>query len=292
MRNCIRLGAGLLALLVVACGGGSDTNPPANGVTTLTWIITGLEPLAPGYVYEGWVITGGGPVSTGRFNVDAGGMPDLEAIPATPAMAAAATAWVLTIEPDPDPDPGPAETKLLGGDFVGEMASLTVSHAAALGTDFTSATGSFILATPTSSVATDDNRGIWWLDPVAGMSSLNLPTLPPGWAYEGWVVTGSGPRSTGRFTDPGAADSDMAGPDKGPDSDGPPFPGQDYVDPALDLVGLTAVISVEPSPDDSPDPFTLKPLVASPILNVLAPDLQVMGNNAAATNPEGMARFE
>ena len=283
---------GLLALFTVACGGGSSDNPPANQVTSLSWHLTGLEPLGSGYVYEGWVVVNGTPESTGRFQVDALGMPDLESAPASDAMAAGATAWVLTIEPDPDPDPSPSETKLLGGDFVNGVAMLEVSHAAALGSDFTSAMGSFILATPTSAVTSDDNQGIWWLDPGAGMSSLDLPTLPAGWAYEGWVVTGSGPLSTGRFTDPGVADSDGAGPDKGPDSDGPPFPGQDYVNPALDLVGLTAVISVEPSPDDSPNPFALKPLVTSPVLDVLAPTPQAMSNNAAATNPEGVAQFD
>ena len=31
--------------------------------------INGLEPLAPGYVYEGWIIVGGMPISSGRFGV-------------------------------------------------------------------------------------------------------------------------------------------------------------------------------------------------------------------------------
>ena len=292
MRTRARLLLSLLALLTVACGGGSNDFVAAPSTTSLSWFVSGLEPLGPGYVYEGWVIVDGMPESTGRFQVNALGEPDLESTPVSQATAAAATAWVLTIEPDPDPDPAPAETKLLGGDFVNGVAMLDVSHAAALGSDFTGAMGSFIVATPTSASTSDENQGIWWLDPGTGSASLDLPTLPPGWAYEGWIVTGSGPLSTGRFTDPAAADSDMAGPAKGPDSDGPPFPGQDYVNPAMDLVGLTAVISIEPSPDDSPNPFVLKPLVASPITNVLAPTTQTMGNNAAATNPQGMAQFD
>ena len=290
MPKHARLCVALLVLLAGACGGG-DGGSPAD-TTTLTWLVTGLEPLATGYVYEGWLIMNGNPTSTGRFNVDADGTPKISSMAASEEMAALATAWVLTIEPDPDPDPGPAETKLLGGNFVERVAQLTTDHAAALGTDFGSATGQFILATPTSAVTTDESQGIWWVNPGTGLSSLNLPELPPGWTYEGWVVGNAGPISTGRFTDPGAADSDMAGPAKGPDSDGPPFPGQDFVSPPTDLVGLTAVISVEPSPDDSPAPFALKPLVASPITNDLAPSLQDMDNNAAATNPAGMAQFE
>lgn len=51
---------------------------------------------------------------------------------------------------------------------------------------------------------------------------------------------------------------------------GPPFPGEDYLENApagltfpTDLAGGTAVISIEPFPDDSPAPFTFKPLVGS-----------------------------
>ena len=279
--------AALTLCLLPACG--SSSPPPAPPGVSLQWAFTGLESLGPGHEYEGWVIADGVPVSTGRFTVDAGGVPSSTGTTISAEVAAAATAFVLSIEPVPDADPGPAATKILGGAFTQGVADLTVAHPAALGTDFTAAAGAFILATPSSSVMTDESQGIWWFDPGMGMASLDLPALPAGWAYEGWVVGGGGPVSTGRFTDPAAADSDLAGPAGGPDGNGPPFPGQDFVNPALDLVGLTAVISVEPDPDDRPEPFTLKPLVASPIAADLAPVLQPMGNNAAATNPTGTA---
>ncbi len=203
-----------------------------------------------------------------------------------------ATAFVLTIEPVMDSDPGPAATKILGGDFNAGQATLGVGHGAALGDDFTSATGSFIIATPSSTVMTDEDQGIWWLDPTGPAATLMLPTLPAGWAYEGWVVGGSGPVSTGRFTNPAGPDSDLAGPTGGTDSNGPPFPGQDFVTPPVSLIGQTAVISVEPDPDDSPNPFTLKPLVTMSIGAQLAPTLQAMSNNAAATNPTGTATIQ
>ena len=48
---------------------------------------------------------------------------------------------------------------------------------------------------------------------------------------------------------------------------GPPFPGEDFLVNApsglafpTDLAGGVAVISIEPEPDDSAAPFTLKPL--------------------------------
>ena len=72
----------------------------------------------------------------------------------------------------------------------------------------------------------------------------------------------------------------MAGPAGGPDGDGPPFPGQDFVNPPMDLIGGAAVISVEPEPDDSPAPFVLKPLLTPVISPDLAPTLQAMNNNA------------
>ena len=57
----------------------------------------------------------------------------------------------------------------------------------------------------------------------------------------------------------------------------------------MDLIGHAAVISVEPDPDDSTAPFVLKPLLTPAISADLAPILQTMGNNAAATNPTGTA---
>ena len=278
----------LLGILLAGCGGSDTPQATADSMTTIGLTLTGLEPLGPNFLYEGWIIVDGQPVSTGRFQVDMGGMPS-SAMSATSAQVAAAAAFVITIEPSPDPDPAPAPTKVLGGAFNNGVAALTVAHPAALNTDFAGAAGSFILATPSSNVTTDESQGIWWLDPAGPAATLTLPMLPPGWAYEGWVVSGGGPVSTGRFTDPAAADSDLAGPAGGPDGNGPPFPGQDFVAPAMDLVGLAAVISVEPEPDDSPAPFALKPLITPAISADLAPIQQAMNNNAAASNPTGTA---
>lgn len=118
-------------------------------------------------------------------------------------------------------------------------------------------------------------------------------TLPDGWVYEGWVAGASGPVTTGRFRTPDGVDSDAAGPAAGPDG-GPPFPGQDFIDPPMDLNGgaVAAVISVEPEPDDDPAPFVLKPLVTDPIGAATAPTAQTMTNLAAASLPSGVARIE
>ncbi|NIR35444.1 MAG: hypothetical protein GWN07_21225 [Actinobacteria bacterium] len=163
---------------------------------------------------------------------------------------------------------------------------------AALGDDFTSATGQFVLTTPSTTASDDDNQGIWWLVPPTPDTGLSLPTLPAGWAYEGWVVGPSGPVTTGRFTDPAAADSDLAGPTAGTDSDGPAFPGQDFITPPVDLTTEhMAVISVEPEPDNDPAPFQIKPLGGA-IGTDLAPTPQSHTNIAADNNPSGTATFD
>ena len=55
------------------------------------------------------------------------------------------------------------------------------------------------------------------------------------------------------------ADSDLGGPTAGPNST-PPFPGQDFINPAriLNNGNYRVVISIEPVPDFDPAPFTLK----------------------------------
>ncbi|MFT6399143.1 MAG: hypothetical protein ACJAYU_003908 [Bradymonadia bacterium] len=235
-----------------------------------------LEQLGDGYVYEGWLIIAGEPITTGRFSEPVGG-----AFTVAADDAANADAFVLTIEPEVGDDPAPSAVHVVGGDFDAGVASLSTAHGAALGTDFADVAGTFILETPTSEATEDYANGIWWLDPSAGPgASLTLPALPDGWQYEGWVAGPDGPVSTGTFTATDAADSDGAGPAAG-DAGAPSFPGQDFVDPATNLVGLNAVISVEPMPDDSPAPFAIKPLVG-PITDAGAGASQTQSANVDA----------
>jgi len=180
-----------------------------------------------------------------------------------------ATDVVITIEPDGDVDDIPSATHFLAGSLTNGIGSLSVGHAAALGGGFSSTAGVYILATPTDGAGNNENSGIWFLDLSSGspVVGLELPALPEGWAYEGWVVIDGIPVSSGRFT--GVAAMDLDDPFSGTEG-GPPFPGEDYLNNApaglafpTDLSGGTAVISVEPSPDDSSAPFTLKPLIGS-----------------------------
>ncbi|QNM86472.1 anti-sigma factor [Polaribacter pectinis] len=249
-----------LTAFFAACNNNNDDLPTT---ANLTVDLTGLDELGADFVYEGWLIVNGAPVSTGTFTsvsfpqtytVD---INDLES----------ATKFVLSIEPAVDSDPAPAATKILAGDFSGNSAS--VSSTGIVG-DFSNSSGKYILATPTDSDDTNEASGVWFLDnsnPPA-VAGLDLPTLSDGWKYEGWVVLNGTPVSTGTFTSVSSADDNAAtSPYKGTTGNGPGYPGEDYVMGSAagvnfptDLKGATVVISVEPSPDNNPAPFTLKPL--------------------------------
>jgi hypothetical protein len=268
-----------LSLAVVGCGDDEETS-----ARTLTVTFQGLGELGSDYVYEGWLITSSGPISTGRFTATTG-----QTFTPTQADFDSATAYVLTIEPAKGDDPAPSKTHVVAGEFSNNKATLSIASPSALGSDFSTAAGGFILETPTTSDTADYKNGIWFLDPTgaAPAASLTLPTLPAGWAYEGWVVVNGTPASTGRFTSASGADSDGAGPTAGSEA-APPFPGQDLISPAVDLVGAKTVISIEPDPDDSPAPFALKPLSAT-VTDAGAGAVQTLSNDAAATAITGTA---
>jgi hypothetical protein len=255
----------------------------------LTLNINGLSNLGPNHAYEGWLIVDGTPVSTGIFAVDDAGALNQTDFTVDVDDMDAIDAFVLTIEPAPDDDPAPSDIHVLGGDFTDGTAQLSAAHGGALGVDLADASGTYILNAPSGGDAAEYYNGIWWLTPEGPAATLDLPELPAGWVYEGWVVAPEdGPISTGRFTMVSGADSDGAGPTSGP-NEFPPFPGQDFVDPARDLTdGYSAVISIEPEPDNSPAPYAFKPLVDQNIEDVGAGTPQQMTNNAGAF-PTGAA---
>ena len=269
--------------------------PAGESLGVLGLSFTGLIDLGPDFAYEGWLIVDGAPVTTGVFHVDPNGYQTDSTFAVRESDLEAATEFVLTIEPVPDDDPAPSATHILAGTFGGDSAPLTVGHPAALGDDFITASGGYILATPsTDANAADYRNGIWWLDPATGPGPgyVDLPVLPEGWAYEGWVVGPDGPITTGRFTDVGDVDSDGPGPTAGPDVFfAPAFPGQDFITDPIDLTtGYAAVLTIEPEPDNSPAPFgALKPLVDHDITDIPAPTVQTMENEAATSFPVGTA---
>lgn len=257
------IGALAIGMLAASCSNDDDNN---SSTSSLNLNLTGLENLGADYRYEGWLIVNGIPLSTGVFTVSDTGELSASSFTVESSNLSAATDFVLTIEPTIDSDPAPSNTKMLSGSFSGNAANINSNLVA----NFSGASGKYILATPTDSDNDNEASGVWFLDNSSGsaMRGLNLPILAAGWKYEGWVVFAGGPVSTGTFTDPTMADDNAAtAPYKGLVGNGPGYPGEDFImgnavgeSFPTNLKGKTIVISVEPDPDNSPAPFTLKPL--------------------------------
>jgi hypothetical protein len=227
----------VLGVAAVACGDG--TAPEETSVTVQFNDLTSLDAASEG-TYEGWVIDSDGmPHSTGKFTLNANGGHTFESPIASPVT------FVLTVEPPGDADEIPSDQKLLGGSVSGGTLSALGFVTASATASFSSSPGMHVLLTPTDGPDTNEDAGIWLLDPsgmapVAGVT--NLPELASGWVYEGWVVHMPGtaqqvaisygkyaPQSGGELS---GRDSDAGGPFSGAPGDlmaGPPFPGGDFV---------------------------------------------------------------
>ncbi|MEX2282842.1 MAG: hypothetical protein WEE89_10210 [Gemmatimonadota bacterium] len=298
-----RVQTAIRVILVLSMVAACDSSTDDDGSRTLELAFTGLEPLAGGFHYEGWAIIGGAPVSTGKFDLNSTGqVVDLNGTVIgggsfrTQRDLAGASAIVITIEPTGDTDAIPATTKILAGNLTAGSATLGISAPEALNNSFATAAGRFILATPTDGMNNNELSGVWFLDLVGGnpATGLTLPTLPSGWEYEGWAVINNTPVTTGRFRSANGADE--SAPFSGTAAPAPPFPGEDFVrNPPTGLTFPTSlrnqmvVISAEPDPDDSPAPFTLKPLRAT--VSATAADHVVFTlANFATSSPTGTAR--
>lgn len=274
----------LTTLGVVSCS--KDDGPPT---ATLTMEVVGLEALTNGARYEGWIIVDGEAISTGKFTSTS----NTQNFTAVASQLSEATSFVLSVEPPNDSDPGPSDTKLLSGNFNGTTAEIRVNNAIG---DFSSVSGKFVMASPTDTTMDNDQNGIWFMDPNGGspIAGLDLPILPQGWKYEGWVVIDNTPVSTGTFSSLSGVDD--ASPYSG-NQPAPDFPGEDFINNAPspltfpqdgDIRGKQVVISVEPSPDyDQAGPFFFKPLVGIAGQD-LAPAVNTLGSNG--TGPFGTVK--
>jgi len=268
---------------------------PAPGKVALS--CSGMEDLGPDHVYQGWLANGDDLVSVGTFTVDGAGAltPDRFEVPVEDLWAA--DRFIITIEPADDDDPSPSSTRYMAGDFgvVGAItgdAQLTCGHPEALGDDFSKLYGNYLLETPTTAGDPDDYaNGIWFGIPGAPAhwgALIHLRYLPDGWLYEGWIIADGSSISTGKFSAVSSPDSDGPGPAAGPDA-GAEYPGQDFIDPPMYLPDFGVWITIEPEPDNSPEPFTMVVLGAS-VIDDLGPfSFQVLENMVERTFPTGVA---
>jgi hypothetical protein len=298
IKSALAMGALLLAMGQPLAAYGTKSHK-------LILDLEGLEPMK-GQHFEGWNIVKGEAISTGRFSLAKNG--DVYAVNSKgkaikkigednrgvfklDKKAVNASTFVLTIEPNGDQDAGPSDVHVLGGDFTGGKSDLRVDHGSSLQTDFATASGGFIMAAPTGG---EFNQGVWFVDPSKGESSLELPTLPKGWAYEGWIVNTKNQAllSTGLFFEGNGADSDGAGLFAGAlKLSFPPVAGQDIVKTPIVLDdGIHAiVVSVEPYPDYDPAPFAIKPLMGKIEAGSAGMTLLGMDNISEMTVPKGSA---
>lgn len=300
MKNLLLLITVILSLIIsTSCSKNDDDDNDNNNPTVdnkLSLNISNLAPTASDEQYEGWLLFNGNTISIGTFTVNESGNLSQTTFTVEPDDLSSATDFIISIEPKPDTDPDPSEIIIMGGSFVGNTAGLSTEHSESLGNDFSNILGKFFLATPTTSDSTDELSGIWFADLITGTPefSLQLPVLPSGWKYEGWVFINDAPVTTGKFSNVDTAD-DLA-PYSGDDAPGYPFPGEDFVmnSPSgltfpTNLSGMTVLVSIEPEPDNSPQPFALKPLrgsIPDPANHHQTYDLS---SNVVASFPTGMA---
>lgn len=281
MKKIILSLAVISALTFTACSDDNDNLPTTK---TVTQSFQNLPDLGSNYVYEGWLIVGNEKISTGRFSHTEGVNHTSSALDI--AKVSAATMYVLTIESTNETGAdlaNPSGWIFSKGAFNGSNAAPSTNDALFNGSsNLETATAQAFLKAPSVGTVGSDANGIWFINALPPTSGgfTNLPTLADGWIYEGWVVVDGKdgnkvPVSTGRFSDPNAADVSFFGTAnnnefKGPNGV-PPFPGEDYiVDPnnrypnvtfPIDLTSATVVISIEPTTNDAQAPFGLKPFV-------------------------------
>ena len=235
-----------------------ETTTTAAPVPTMTIAFDGLVPLGDAGDYELWFVGADEvPVSAGVFDTD-GGPVEL----ALPAGIPGAVELKVSVETDDDP--APSSSIVLSGAIDGAAGERSAELVADIA-DFSTASGQYILATPTDGDGPPENErsGVWWTV-IPRAQSLFVPELAEGWEYELWQVIDGQNVSGGKFTDPFAPD--QSAPYSGP-TEAPPLVGEDYLLNApegltfpVDLRGTEVFISVEPLPDPSADSSGIVPL--------------------------------
>lgn len=263
---------------------------PSSQVTNIELEMSGLNDLGDVFWYELWLtwqegesnlskslgvfrIDGQGQCLPNRFNVKLG---DLQR----------AVAFFITIEEDDLPGlrllentpgvidtlSGPGPYKILAAKFITNKAHYSIGDEYLLNFDFASARGTYLLNAVSVEQTSPSASGIWFINKdeqgqlIAG---LDLPDLPAGWSYQGWVVINSVSLSTGKFisnkgTDQTATYYNSA-------QGGYPFPGEDFItNPPqglsfpLDLSGKEIYITLHPPlPENCPAPYSAKLFAAT-----------------------------
>ncbi len=299
----------VLTLALTSCGGGGGSG--SSSVGTLEFSLDGIPDLGNTGHFQAWIKYGEDIASLGKFRVVGSGFNAEVKSPLTSvtfgtlgsftfevvagAPPSQADAVFITFEHDDDRDSLPTRTIVLVAPIDPTItdadnrvvANLTV-NGDGIGAedrlpDFSSASGSFSIYTPTDDLGFGDEAneslGLWFVDQADPRTSLlDLPALPRGWTYQGWIAAGGDvPVSLGRFQDSKDVDDDYATyPGRGELINGPISPGQDFVSSVIfpgimpqDLTEepATIQITVEPFPDNALAPFLQLTVLSTPILD-------------------------
>lgn len=177
---------------------------------------------------------------------------------------------VITYQPASDVGaPHPMGMPLAIGDFTAPGGTITTTlhwdDDEVFPKDLREISGHFRLRVETLEEGLALPHGVWFFDPgMMDAPSLQLGTpLPEGFIYQAWAFQRDSLSSLiplqifslGRFSQAIGADSDGAGPYASPGIEGPPFPGQDFVqDVVVDLNDGSwwVMVTIEPVDDPSP----------------------------------------
>ncbi len=252
------------SLVWMGCDSGSSGEDALPSRFRVALSIDGLQPMSNAFQYQLWARTESGFVGSDQFNVGSDGRfinPQGQVISNTLSMTsnvADASVLFLVINGKGDSPVVPSSKRVLAGALTAGAATLQLSHEEGLGVDFSAASGQFVVATPTDADGSNERSGVWFGTRSGGAGgfapSLELPELPNGWRYEGFVELSDGTTlPTGTFSRGDRVDD--AALFFGGDS--PVVPGEDFLVNApdgvtfpVDLAGATVFITAELTDDD------------------------------------------
>lgn len=259
-----------LSLLLTTCDTFSNEHP----IVRVALSTKGLKPAPNGFTYEAWISLYVQPVSLGRFSIDESkeiSKITFEEVDGTDL--AAATRVFITLEPTGDDLPGPSPYVVIAGEFVEDAAHLSIDDALAFKTDFSEGKARFVMQTPTDGASETGTSGIWFYNGSKSdpQPTLTLPELPEVWTYEAIFEAENGKSlSLGTFpVPPGKSEAkdqsetqsqpktrvavgkcvpitgaDSGNPYSSKDKPAPSFPGEDFLNPPLDVRGGKLSITV------------------------------------------------
>jgi hypothetical protein len=306
----------IFAIVTVWSCKNNEVLSPADQVTKVDLEVNGMQNLGGSFWYEGWLIWGDlneFHQSVGVFTVNEQGQLSQTAFQTSLGYLQQAQKFLITIEADDVPGyivtsrdeggttvydsvEGPSAYQIMGAVFKGNFGSLAAGHLIFFDFEFSQASGTCLLDTPTDTSGSNPKSGIWFVNKDTSnaiVSGLNLPVVVGGWIYEGWVDVNGVLLSTGSFFNPGIKDQS----NQFCDPAGTPyaFPGEDFLvnPPAgvtfpLDLSGRNVLIELRPAyPVDCNPPFSMLQLLSVTIPGNAQPQTIYELENNATSLPSG-----